>query len=258
MEVHHHPQVEKKGFTEYLLEGLMIFLAVTMGFFAETIRENISEHARAKIFASSMLKDIEADTSQIVSYKKYFTNAINQVDTLMQLLSVSKPANIPSGKLYWYGLFGGAHRYFIPNDATFQQMKNSGTLSYFEKSVARDVAKYDRLCRLMRANDEATLGIYAEIRKSRSQIFDFKFNDVANNITQDFYRNGRQQMVLDSFFKSNPPLLSYDKVLFNQYVELVRSRFMHTNVNYADSLLQQANVLLNELKRNIILKTNDA
>lgn len=38
MEVHHHPHVEKKGFKEYLLEGLMIFVAVTMGFFAETIR----------------------------------------------------------------------------------------------------------------------------------------------------------------------------------------------------------------------------
>jgi len=39
MEVHHHPDVEKKGFKEYLLEGLMIFLAVTMGFFAESYRE---------------------------------------------------------------------------------------------------------------------------------------------------------------------------------------------------------------------------
>jgi hypothetical protein len=48
MEVHHHPEVEKKGLKEYLLEGLMIFLAVTMGFFAETIRENISENGKAK------------------------------------------------------------------------------------------------------------------------------------------------------------------------------------------------------------------
>ena len=31
MEVHHHPKVEKKNFKEYLLEGLMIFLAVTLG-----------------------------------------------------------------------------------------------------------------------------------------------------------------------------------------------------------------------------------
>ncbi len=34
MEVHHHPHVEKKSFKEYFLEGLMIFLAVTMGFIA--------------------------------------------------------------------------------------------------------------------------------------------------------------------------------------------------------------------------------
>jgi cell division protein FtsB len=38
MEVHHHPHVEKKNFKEYFLEFLMIFLAVTMGFFAESIR----------------------------------------------------------------------------------------------------------------------------------------------------------------------------------------------------------------------------
>ena len=30
MEVHHHPQVEKKGFKGYFLEFLMIFLAVTI------------------------------------------------------------------------------------------------------------------------------------------------------------------------------------------------------------------------------------
>jgi hypothetical protein len=34
MEVHHHPHVEKKGFKEYSLEFLMIFLSVTVGFIA--------------------------------------------------------------------------------------------------------------------------------------------------------------------------------------------------------------------------------
>jgi hypothetical protein len=61
MEVHHHPEVEKKGLRDYLLEGLMIFIAVTLGFFAETIRENITERERAKVYAESMLKDLEAD-----------------------------------------------------------------------------------------------------------------------------------------------------------------------------------------------------
>src|SRR5882757_1923638 len=35
MEVHHHPEVERKIFKQYVLEGLMIFLAVFMGFIAE-------------------------------------------------------------------------------------------------------------------------------------------------------------------------------------------------------------------------------
>ncbi|HEY4875714.1 MAG TPA: hypothetical protein VIH86_09100 [Puia sp.] len=41
MEVHHHPDVhhQRKRFKEYFLEFLMIFLAVTMGFFAESLRE---------------------------------------------------------------------------------------------------------------------------------------------------------------------------------------------------------------------------
>ena len=38
MEVHHHPQPGKKSFKEYLLEGLMIFVAVTLGFISENYK----------------------------------------------------------------------------------------------------------------------------------------------------------------------------------------------------------------------------
>ena len=54
MEVHHHPKVEKKNFKEYFLEFLMIFLAVTLGFFAESFREHLAEskklHQHEKIY----------------------------------------------------------------------------------------------------------------------------------------------------------------------------------------------------------------
>ena len=46
MEVHHHPHVEKKKFKEYFLEFLMIFLAVTLGFFAESYRDHIVDKDR--------------------------------------------------------------------------------------------------------------------------------------------------------------------------------------------------------------------
>ena len=55
MEVHHHPQAENppagragKSFKEYFLEFLMIFPAVTPGFLAENIRENIADRNKEK------------------------------------------------------------------------------------------------------------------------------------------------------------------------------------------------------------------
>ena len=62
MEVHHHPEVEKKGFKEYILEGLMIFLAVTMGFFAESIRENITNNEHVKQLSLQLVQDLKTDT----------------------------------------------------------------------------------------------------------------------------------------------------------------------------------------------------
>src|SRR4051812_6019436 len=54
MEVHHHPKVEKKNFKEYLLEGLMIFIAVTLGFFAESLREHLGDKAKEREYVSSL------------------------------------------------------------------------------------------------------------------------------------------------------------------------------------------------------------
>jgi hypothetical protein len=172
----------------------------------------------------------------------------------MQMLSSHDLKDIPTGKLYWYGLWGGAHRFFVPNDATFQQMKSSGSLRYFDKTIAYDVANYDRLCRMMQTMDASLNTIYGEARKSRALIFEFKYNDLANNIAQanNVGRANKasvDQNKIDSFMRSNPPLLSYDKTLLNQYVELVRSRFMHTNVLLADSLLSQSNKLIQELEK---------
>ena len=208
MEVHHHPHVEKKNFKEYFLEFIMIFLAVTLGFIAENIREKITEHERAKIYAGTMVNDLSADTAALKDYIHYWSYAANNVDTLFQLLSMAGPNQIPSGKLYWYGLFGGAPTVFIPNDATFQQMKSAGTLRYFKNNLMQKVAKYDQLIRRMKIHDGQDERIYTEVRKIRSQIFYVQFNEVANDIFQS-NRLMPDQRRIDSFMQTNPPLLSY-------------------------------------------------
>ena len=65
MEVHHHPHVEKKSFKEYLLEGLMIFLAVTMGFIAENIREHITDREKERQYIQLLSDDLKKDTAAL-------------------------------------------------------------------------------------------------------------------------------------------------------------------------------------------------
>jgi len=246
---HHLHKAPGRKWTHYFYEFLMLFLAVFCGFLAENLREHYIEHKRAKVFAASMVDDLASDTTELKGYIKYMTYASNNVDTLLQLLSANKPNEIPSGKLYWYGLWGGAPRFFVPNDATLQQMKSSGSLRYFtNKSISKKVAQYDLLCRRMKTFEESDMIIYTEVRKKRAQIFEFRYNVVANNIFQsnpvspDYKR-------IDSFILINPPLLTYDKTVFNEYIELVRSRFFTSKVKNADSLLVHAHALITELKK---------
>jgi len=248
MEVHHHPEVERKGFKEYLLEGLMIFIAVMMGFIAENVRESISEHNRAKEYAETMVEDLSADTTALRADLTYTGFSVRNVDTLMQLLSSSDIKNIPSGKLYWYGLFGGAQPAFTPNDATFQQMKSSGSLRFLKKSIAREVATYDRLCRRSINVEEGDHLMFAEVRKLRAQIFEFQYNKLANDIAIPLHPEKINRKKVLDFCNSNPSLLTYDKAIFNQYVELVRSRFMDRKVIFADSLMKSAKKLISDLK----------
>src|SRR5665213_660131 len=254
MEVHHHPQIEKKGFKEYLLEGLMIFIAVMMGFFAESLREHISEKSRANEFAISLLGDLKADTADLHVYIKYFGKARANVDTLMHLLADDEPKAVPAGKLYWYGLWGGAMRAFIAHDATLLEMENSGSLRYFATpAFNRDLGHYDQLCQELKAFDVQSQGVYTEVRKVRAQIFQFKYNDIVNNISQ-IKNQSMRQVKIDSFIRTRPPLLSYDKTLFNEFVELVRSRFFDRKVIMADTLLQHATAIIGDLKKQYELK----
>src|SRR5436190_23831233 len=82
MEVHHHPHVEKKNFKEYLLEGLMIFLAVTLGFFAESFRENIIEKTREKEYMKEIVANLKYDTIRCSVNAKINIEHMHGLDSL--------------------------------------------------------------------------------------------------------------------------------------------------------------------------------
>lgn len=237
-----------RGFTKYLLEGLMIFVAVVLGFISENVREHIVAKKKTGEFALSMIEDLKSDTTNLSQIINYYSMADEYIDSLNRLLLTKELKEIPTGKLYFYGLWGGADKSYISNDASFQQMKNSGLLQTIgKKSLLMKILEYDRLNRMLISERHKDNLIHVEVRKIRGQIFNYKYNMAANSIVQANRIKADKQKT-DDFLESTPPLLTYDPILFNQYIELVRSRNIQSKVEEAKVLLDKASILIEELK----------
>ena len=86
MEVHQHTHTPRKKWTHYFWEFLMLFLAVTLGFFVENQREHFIEHRREKQYMKSMVEDLVADTGMINSRIQFATFLVNGLDSLQKYL----------------------------------------------------------------------------------------------------------------------------------------------------------------------------
>ena len=145
MEVHHHPHVEKKNFREYFLEFLMIFLAVTMGFFAENIRENLSNHSKEKEYIASIKNDLAADTASMNDFLPYLISRVNQTDTLIKLLQ-TKGFMDRGSDMYYLARLTTKLRSFIPNNTTVTEMEHSGSFRLITKEpVLKGLIKIQKI-----------------------------------------------------------------------------------------------------------------
>lgn len=136
MEVHKHPHhvTHKKRWGEYFLEFLMIFLAVTLGFFAENIRENISDSRREKEFAQELYSELK-DDSAVVAVR--LTGRREKEKDMDYLSSYFKDSSLTSLPREFYPAYTTStyliNSYaFEPKDGILSQMRNSGSLRYFK------------------------------------------------------------------------------------------------------------------------------
>ncbi len=136
MEVHHHPHVEKKTLKEYFLEGLMIFLAVSMGFIAENIRERITENERAHELAESLYQEVYSDSIQL---QKILVLRDRKEQASNYLLGYLKDSSLTNTSHTFYRNFTWEFviqtaTIFEPAEGMLNQLRNSGSLRYFKNN----------------------------------------------------------------------------------------------------------------------------
>jgi len=229
MEVHHHPEVEKKGFKEYILEGLMIFLAVTMGFFAETIRENISDNAKGNEYIRSFVQDLQRDTatfSRLLAFDEKKTAVLNNLTPCYSIIAESHSAAclVPIMKSSL------SNKNVNFTDGTMQQLKNAGGFRLLKNGDKDSIVSYDYAVRSYQ-NFEST--VFQErqdiIRDADVKLFNFKA-DAA--LLSDSLKNDVEI----------PLLFSENKALLNEYFNdlLLYKRVNNSQMRMIYSLKKQA------------------
>ena len=242
MEVHHHPEVEKKGFKEYLLEGLMIFLAVTMGFFAESIRENITDRHKEHEYMTSLRRDLQNDISEAKFIKQDKLRGLSLIDSTLRSFE-NGDFKTKTSDLYYWARYLGIRNYFKANDGTIQQLNNAGGLRLIHKRNVLDSLQHyinnvkDELS--LQGIEEAQLISYKE---SSGEVFDAQ-------ATNKMYMKSDTGVARLTFQKldHNPPLISYDsrdinkmlmKLVVLKGIRLAELINMNRTIRKADLLIQ--------------------
>jgi len=147
MEVHHHPDLhhKPKKWKEYFLEFVMIFLAVTMGFIAENLREHITDRAKEKQYIVGFIHNIKDDEANLHHVIQFDTRLVKGIDSMLKLSHVNMAVDSNRWSFYYIAMqyfYNTAS--FKSNDATLQQLKNTGDYRVIEKDhVADSLIKYD-------------------------------------------------------------------------------------------------------------------
>ncbi|HEY1871477.1 MAG TPA: hypothetical protein VGG71_10485, partial [Chitinophagaceae bacterium] len=153
MEVHKHPHhvTHKKKWGEYFLEFLMIFFAVTLGFVAENIRENIAERSRENEYIKSMIEDLRNDTLNLAWLGQVDDSINHSIDTILLYYNdFGNSSNLALNRNI-YSLLG--YPVFTYTDRTIQQLKNSGGMRLIKNRTAADeITRYDNNVRNLQNN----------------------------------------------------------------------------------------------------------
>ena len=154
MEVHAHTHTARRKWTHYFWEFLMLFLAVTLGFFVENQREHYVEHRRADALISSLIRDLQKDTSLLNLLTDFrIQKRKPRLQHFYGLLNAS-PDQINKKDFYptfyeiceWYP--------FSQATGTINQLKNAGYLRYFsDDQLLNYISDYEFLVQDFK-NDE--------------------------------------------------------------------------------------------------------
>lgn len=163
----------RKKWFEYLIEFAFLFFAVYLGIVGDNIRVQKLEDEQGKLYISSIIKDLAADTTNLSIVLKEFEIKDINIDTVLLMYN-----KLTTGynDTFWRN-FSSLQNFpdFISTDQTIQQLKNIGGMQLIKSKVALyEFIKYDSKLKSLALDIKSLDERYTKIRDLRYEIIDTK------------------------------------------------------------------------------------
>ena len=231
MEVHHHAHTPRKKWNHYFWEFLMLFLAVTLGFFVENQREHYIEHKREKVYIRSMVDDLKLDTVEFSIEKFERDQAVIMYDSLIRLLNQKNRNEFQQQRIYYLARISiRLSAYPTMNDRTFEQLKSSGNLRLIRhKEIADRMTKYYFRSKEFAINTQQTVLRLQSLIEYHGNVFDGTvFQEMID--VKDFSIHPPT---------GNPVLITEDKKVINELI--VRIHYIQSILLYSQNYMNRVN-----------------
>lgn len=123
-----------KDWKKYLFEFLLIFMAVFLGFLADSFRENYGEQQQAIELARSFYEELKNDSATVVSKIDGRHQKEKSIKYMIEFFRDSSLTS-KSKELPYHFIWGVTARspiIFTPRTVVLAQLKSSGSLRYFK------------------------------------------------------------------------------------------------------------------------------
>ncbi|SRR5258706_409622 len=199
-----------KKWQGYLFEFVMLFLAISLGFFVENLREDYSEHQQELQYIKSMVEDLKQDTLMFNKATQQKKIAAQISDSVILLLSLNKKSKKELQRLYYLArIIPFNIGPYLMNDRTYDQMKSSGNLRLIQSpAVADSISRYYFIAKDLSTTVSQTQMRLQLMLELQGKVFD---GTVFRKITE-----------FDKFTfqpsKDDTPLMTEDKKIVNELI----------------------------------------
>lgn len=230
---HHLHKAPGKNFWHYFFEFLMLFLAVSLGFFVENMREHHVEHEREEQYIKSLVSDLKTDVVNLDTTISLNTRWKQNADSLFYLLTLPDYSD-KTNSIYFFSRKVSLRDFFYITDGTLKQLNNAGGLRLIShQDLVDSISAYENIYDDLEKAQQLKELQLRDYRDACCKVFDVRVYEEMVNGTKIIQPTG------------NPKLLSQNVADIN--LLLMRAHYNKRNnasiLALLETLKQKANNL---------------